>query len=360
MGLILPFSIFSSGSNIIIPSDVVTRVVLDSSDNAYISGNYFTLNGISRTYIAKILTPNDNIDRNFIYNSLSVVPQDIALNSTGTNLILTTGNSLIGLNTSTGTPTFPSYPTTNGVISTIFRDSSDNIFISGFFNVVAGNTRINFAKLSSTGTITIFDCNLDNIGYIVEMDNNPLNTDLFVAGSFDTIKTITKKGVAKVNINTGVVNNTFDCNLDFMADSIHICSDDNIFIGGSFTRIKTTTTIKGFGKVNNSTGALVAGFTQNAVPWSRVFKIKEYKSGIHQGKILVYGYIGSTPTLYRLNNNGTIDDFFGTSGYINVTGDILDIAIKSDSSTVVVGNFTTIGGKARSYYARIDSNGQVL
>jgi hypothetical protein len=64
-----------------------------------------------------------------------------------------------------------------------------------------------------------------------------------------------------------------------------------------------------------------------------------------------------------LNSNGTVDGDFGTGGSISATaisGTINDIAIRSDGVAVVVGGFTTIGGKNRPYYARVSSTGEVL
>lgn len=366
MGLILPFSIFSSGSSLnrIVPNNNVKRVLLDSSDNAYISGDFTTLNGMPRNYIAKIMGVNDSVDGNFVYNSLSVIPRDIAINSG--NLLVTTSNSLIGLNSFTGTPTSTSYATTDGTIYTIFSDSNGDIFISGNFTSVSSVLKTNFAKLSSLGSLlNTFTSNITpSDAYVVDMDNISPSLNLFVGGTFTTIGSVPKPYFAKINKNTGSVVSDLDCNLDGIVWSVHICSDGNIFIGGNFTNIQTTSTLNCFGKVDLD-GALVSGFTQSAVPWGFVYKIVEYKSGIHMGKILVSGTEASTIKLYRLNIDGTVDTSFGTNGSISGGpaigfANINDIAIRSDGGAVVVGGFTTFGGKERPYYARIDSNGQVL
>jgi hypothetical protein len=367
LALILPISIFGSGSlNVVSPNAALTKVVLDSSDNAYISGSYTTVNGMSRKYVAKILAVNDNIDGNFVYNSLSTIPQSSSLSS-GTNLLLPTGTSLIGLDINNGTPIPTTYAVSNGTVNTVF-DAADvtSIFISGLFTSVTDSvssyTRTNFAKMSTSGVVASgFTCNLSSGHYVMSMDY--FSSNLYVGGNFTTIATLPRLYFAKVDISTGAINDLgFNCNLNNQVLSVHICSDAGIFIGGSFTNIKTTSTIKGFGKVNFS-GNLFAGFTQSAVPWNYVTKIVEYKVGSNAGKILVAGFEGTTPKLYRLNSNGTVDGDFGTGGSISATaisGTINDIAIRSDGVAVVVGGFTTIGGKNRPYYARVSSTGEVL
>lgn len=363
MALILPISIFGSGSlNTVSPNAAVTKVVLDSSDNAYIAGSYTTVNGMSRKYVAKILATNDNIDGNFLYNSLSVVPQDITLSS-GTDLVIASGPTPIGLNINTGALTGKTYATANDPLYTVFSDPTNTIFISGFFTSVSGTLRTGLAKLLSTGAFdSAFTCNLSSGHYAIDIGNLPSSTNLFVGGNFTTIGGVARPYFAKVNINTGATITDLNCNLNNFVFSIHMCSDGSIFIGGNFTNIQATATIKGFGKVD-VLGALVAGFTQSAVTWTYVTKIEEYKVGSNAGKILVAGFEGTTPKLYRLNSNGTVDTAFGTGGSISATaisGTINDIAIRSDGSAVVVGAFTTFGGKNRPYYAKISSTGEVL
>lgn len=363
MALVLPFSLFSAGSLTRIYLNAgVKRVVLDSSNNAYISGSFTTLNGMSRKYVAKILSSNDSVDGVFTYNSLTNIPEDAVLDASG-NLLVTANSTLLELNKSTGIPTAVSYASANSNILTIFNDSSDNIFVSGFFTTVSAVLRTGFAKLTSSGTFdAAFTSNLNSGAYVTDMVAVPASTNLFVGGTFSTIAGASRTGFAKININTGAVITDLDCSLNNSVFSVHVCSDGNIFIGGSFTTIKATPTIRGFGKVT-ILGALVPGFTQSAVTWNYVTKIVEYKSGVHAGKILVAGFEGTTPKIYRLNSNGTIDTSFGTSGSISatsVTGTINDIAIRSDGSAVVVGDFTTLGSKDRSYYAKISASGEVL
>lgn len=318
---------------------------------------------MSRKYVAKILATYDNIDGNFVYNSLSAIPQSSSLSS-GTNLLLTTGTSLIGLNINNGTPIPTTYAVSNGTVNTVF-DAADvtSIFISGLFTSVTDSVssyaRTNFAKMSTSGVVASgFTCNLSSGHYVMSMDY--VGSNLYVGGNFTTIGVEAIPYFAKVNINTGTPLTDLNCNLNNQVLSVHICSDGGIFIGGSFTNIKTTSTIKGFGKVDFS-GNLVAGFTQSAVLWNYVTKIVEYKSGTNFQKILVAGFDGTTFRLYRLNPNGTVDtSFAGSSGFISATSVINDIAIRSDGVAVVVGGFTTIGGKNRPYYARVSSTGEVL
>jgi hypothetical protein len=363
MGLILPISIFGSGSssNGVFPNAAVTKVVLDSSDNAYISGSYTTVNGMSRKYVAKILAINNSIDGNFIYNSLSTIPQDISLNS-GTDLLIASGSAPVGLNINTGALTGKTYASANATLNTIFSDpDANNIFISGLFTSVSSVPRTGLAKLLSTGAFDPpFTCNLSSGHYVTCMESLGLgSTNLYLGGTFTTINGTARRGFAKVNINTGALISDLDCSLNNDVFSVHLCSNGEILIGGSFTRINATTTIKGFGRVD-FLGAFASGFTQSAVAWNYVTKIVEYKSGAHFEKILVAGLEGTTHKLYRLNPTGTVDGTFGTSGSISATGIINDVVIRSDGSAVVVGAFTTFGGKNRSYYAKISASGEVL
>ena len=78
------------------------------------------------------------------------------------------------------------------------------------------------------------------------------------------------------------------------------------------------------------------------------------------GKILVGGYfttIGGVARNYiaRLNPDGSIDTAFNP----NANNILSSIAVQADGKILIGGRFTTIGGVARSYIARLNPNGSV-
>jgi uncharacterized delta-60 repeat protein len=80
------------------------------------------------------------------------------------------------------------------------------------------------------------------------------------------------------------------------------------------------------------------------------------------GKIIIVGeftgYNGYVRNrIARLNTNGTIDTTFNPgTGPGNA---VYDIAIQTDGKIIIVGNFTSYNGIARSYITRINSNGSL-
>ena len=76
------------------------------------------------------------------------------------------------------------------------------------------------------------------------------------------------------------------------------------------------------------------------------------------GKILVGGNfttIGGQARNYiaRLNADGTADATFNP----NANSDVYSLAVQADGKILVGGGFTTIGGQARNYIARLNADG---
>lgn len=84
--------------------------------------------------------------------------------------------------------------------------------------------------------------------------------------------------------------------------------------------------------------------------------------GINAIKVQADGTIligtSSSPPIYRLNNNGSIDTSFDLgSGTDNA---VRDVAVQSDGKIIIAGYFSTIDGTSRNGIARLLSNGVPL
>ena len=110
----------------------------------------------------------------------------------------------------------------------------------------------------------------------------------------------------------------------------------------------------------NPNGSLDTGFTPPSLGGEGV---TVYSIALQaDGKILIGGYfktVGGVPINYvaRLNPDGSLDTTFNPN--VGGTIGINSIALQSDGKILIGGGFTTIGGVARSYIARLNPNGSV-
>ena len=188
------------------------------------------------------------------------------------------------------------------------------ILIGGYFTTVNGTPRLRIARLNSDGSVdTSFDTGNGAVTF-----NNPLvnaitvqpDGKILIGGNFDTINSIARKNIARLNSN-GSVDQSFDAgvvsgNFTGQVNVLTLLPDNRILVGGYF---------------NSIGGALVGAMA-------------------------------------RLNSNGSVDPTFNSGGAGASTG-VTRIRLQPDGKILLSGSFTTYNGAARKYIARANADGSL-
>jgi uncharacterized delta-60 repeat protein len=185
---------FSSPS---LPLNGVYTIVFDSFDNIYVGGDFNSYSGFSAQRIVK-LTPSGSVDQSFNLNN--------------------------GF---------------NGVVSKIVVDSSDNLYVVGFFTTYSGVSENRIIKLLNNGQK---DTSFDNTtGFNGNVNDIVIDSfgKLYVVGLFTQYKGANNTRIIKLNTDgtrdATFATNRFSTNNATEMNSIHIDASSNIYIGGRFT-----------------------------------------------------------------------------------------------------------------------------
>jgi uncharacterized delta-60 repeat protein len=152
----------------------------------------------------------------------------------------------------------------------------------------------------------------------------------------------------------GTPDSGFNPNVSGTVYSIAVQPDGKLLIGGSFTTIDGTT-YNHIARLN-ADGTADSSFNPNVSSYVYCIVVQA------DGKILLGGYFSSVGAatynlVARLNADGTVDSTFNNP---NVSGVYVDsIAVQADGKILLGGPFTTVGGLANRYFARLNPDGTV-
>ena len=306
------------------PGDASEKsIAIDNEGNRYIGGTFTRYNGISSPSIRKIL-PNGEIDSTFATNMGS------GFNGSVTSIVISGANLYVG-----------------GAFTT--------------FNGITNNARY-IAKLTTAGVFdTAFSNNLDTLtGFPGTSSgfNNVVNsiavsgTDLYVGGFFTSFKGIANsaKYIAKLST-AGVFDTAFSDNLDVVSgtkattsgfdtavESIAV-SGTSLYVGGSFTTFKGTTSNARYIAKLSTAGVFDTAFSDNL---DVVSGTKSSTSGFNGG---VYSVAVSGASLYVGGVFNAFNEIFYNANYIAKlsTAGVFDTAF-SDNLDVVSGTKATTSG----------------
>ncbi|HEX8197861.1 MAG TPA: BACON domain-containing carbohydrate-binding protein [Pyrinomonadaceae bacterium] len=149
---------------------------------------------------------------------------------------------------------------------------------------------------------------------------------------------------------------SFNPNASDFVHSVVIQQDGKILIGGDFTSLGGQSRSR-IARLNTD-GSLDESFNPNAN--NRVNKITIQPDG----KILVAGSFTSIAGqtryhLARLNPDGTLDSSFADPNIGNQFSEIYSTVLQPDGKILIGGTFPTVGGQARRYMARLNSDGSL-
>lgn len=271
--------------------------------------------------------------------------------------------SKIGRVSTTGSWDQTFNPGANGNVSAIVVQPDGKILVAGNFTMIGGGgtgttARNHIARLNADGTLdNSFDpgANGNIFAMALQADGK-----ILVGGTFTTLGgggtgTTTRNNIGRLNAN-GSLDTGFAAAADGEVGTFAMQKDGKVLIGGEFTLVDDVA--RGHIARLNADGTLDAAFDPGANGVVASLAIQA------DGKILAGGQFttlggGGTGTstrnrIARVNNDGSIDATFdpGANDRANA------LALQSDGSIIVAGDFTMLGGggtgtSARAHLGRI-------
>ena len=346
-------------------NETVLSIAVQADGKILIGGEFYFIGPVVSPRIARLNT-NGALDTDFINPNPNEYVGSIALQADGRILIgglftrigAATTNHIARLYADgTLDPNFN--PNSNGSVLSIAVQADAKILIGGSFTTIGGVTRNRIARLYADGTL---DRDLNpSASYMVYSVAVQADGKILMGGEFAAIGGVTRNWMARLNpdgsLDSGF-NPNVNANVNDYVDSIAVQADGKILIGGWFSMTG------GAGRNHiarlKSDGSLDSDFDPGAGANGNVSSIAIQTNG----RILIGGSftsIGGKPRNYiaRLYENGSLDESFNANITPKTGGNVSSIAIQTDGTILVGGNFTTIGGQARNYIARLNENGSL-
>ncbi|HRN42905.1 MAG TPA: delta-60 repeat domain-containing protein, partial [Vicingus sp.] len=277
-------------------------------------------------------------------------------------------------------------------LSTILRAQPGSLDLT-FDPGVGANQRIYEAKFNTDGRILLgglfseYQYYLNDVPLVSVESNGTIFSSFYasgIAGTFHDVLALNKLSNGDIiisgamynynstgvnysyisrNTNTGAYVSTFSppLLLNGTVRGLAIQTDDKIIYGAEYTdAINTTITLYKLERLNANNGSVDATFNTGTGINGVVTAIAIQSDG----KIIIGGsftnYNGSSRNyIARINSNGTIDNTFNVGTGFSSFAQIKNIQIQSDGKVVVVGEFTSYNGTARSGIVRINTNGSI-
>jgi uncharacterized delta-60 repeat protein/uncharacterized repeat protein (TIGR01451 family) len=293
----------------------VYALALQPDGKFFIAGDFTIVNDVTRNRVAR-LNPNGSLDGRF--------------------------NAGVG----------PDLP-----VRSIALQDDGKLVIGGFFKRVHGTNRAGVARLNRDGTLDNFfnpGSGANNPVYAVALD---AIGQVFIGGAFDTVRGITRPGIALLNTN-GTLNTTFNpgTGANGTVYTIVVQPDGKIVIGGDFSLVNNEPRSR-LARLNPD-GSVDGTFNPAGIDAAvRTIALQPDR------KILIGGSFTSINGtnrnfLARLNPDGSLDTAFFRSDE-GANNAVYALALQADGKILVGGDFTTFHGRNRHRITRLLSNGKL-
>lgn len=296
---------FNTGSGV---SSTIYCLAVQTDGRIVIGGDFFSINGTSRTRVAR-LNANGTVDGSFIPTN-AISGSVLALAAQSDNKVIIGGNFSSSifplynarLNADGSVDTvFSSFP--NGPVNAIAIQTDGKIVIGGVFTSLNGAPRFHIARLNSDGSL----------------DNTFQNG---LTGASSTVR------------------------------CIQIQTDGKILLGGDFSTVNNTS--RGFVARLNTNGSLDTGFASTSGANAPVYAIAlQPDSTVAIGGQFTAFANANLSRVARLYADGTRDTTFTNYGINNL---VQALAVQSDGGLVIGGTFTTINNTNWSNLGRLYGN----
>jgi len=340
-------------------NNVVYALALQSDEKAVIGGQFTTYNGTTRTRIARI-NSDGTLDTSFDPGTgLNNYPEAILMQPDGKILIagnFTTVNGtsrtyLARLNSDGSLDT--SFNTTlNNVVYAMALQADGKIVIGGQFSTVNGTGRTRLARVNSDGTLdTSFDPGTGLNNYPEALLVRP-DGKVLMAGNFTTVNGTSRAYLGLLN-SDGTLDTSFTPTLNNVVYAMTRQSDGKLVISGAFSTVNST------GRTRlarlNADGTLDSGFDPGT-------GLNNYAESIivqSDNKLLLGGNfttVNGTSRAYlaRVNADGAVDTTFAPgTGANNV---VYALGLQSDGKVVSGGAFTSFNGTSQNRLTRLNGD----
>ncbi len=243
----------------------------------------------------------------------------------------------------------------NAGVYTVAQQSDGKLLIGGGFTQVAGIARSRIARLLADGTLDPdfdpgagFDGDVQRI--VVQADGR-----ILVAGGFTGYDGTPRSNIARL-LADGSIDVSFDpgsgANNGIAAMALQ--GDGRIVIGGSFTQYA------GVGRNRvariNADGSLDTTYTPGVGANNALLRVVLQGDG----KAVVAGWftsMGGSARNYlaRLNVDGSLDTTFNTGTGPNAV--VTALGLQPDGKLLIAGNFSSVNGTPRTRIARVEADG---
>ena len=368
----------------------VQKIISDNAGGWYIAGEFTSIGGLARSYLAHIL-PDNSVDTNFNPNPNGIVYSLLLSGSTlyvGGNFTTIGGqsrNRLATLNAATGTATTWN-PNLNGTPNDM-ELSGTTLYIAGSFTTIGGTTRNRLASFNTTTwTLNAWNPNVNGLVRAIELNGSTI----YLGGDFSTVGGSTRTRIASVDASTGTVSswNPVANNIirDFATygNTLYVCGKFTSIGGSTRYRIasfdiptgvvtswdpsasnevqvlrldgETLYTTGDFTKIGNKARSFTASFdvtTGNILDFNPGFNSAPYAMAIYNSEAFMGGrFISSGGNirnhLAKFDNTGNL-----TSWNPNVNSRVESLLLTNDT-LYIGGNFSEISNTTRRNLAAID------
>jgi len=354
-------------SPVIADSSPVSAVAVQSDGKVIVGGTFTEFDGVSKTRIAR-LTAAGALDGTFSTNasvsktgSASAEIRAIVVQSDDKIIIAGDFTSVNGVErnyiarlNSDGTLDTGYNPDADNTIRKLLLQQDGSLLVAGAFTNIGGSNRNRLARLNSSGLADSFNPNVSGEVRAIALQTNG---SVVLGGNFTEVNGTTRNRIARVD-STGLLDASFDPNANSEVRGIVVAADGKIYIGGLFanltgTGLTTTITRNRLARLNtNGTVDTSYGVEVDA-------EIRDMRL-LSDGKIALLGIfskVGETQVnfLARLDADGDMDTtFLPQPNY-----EVRDIVEQTDQKLIVGGLFSNVGGATQHWVGRLNTDGSV-
>ncbi|MGZ5530140.1 MAG: hypothetical protein ACXWJB_15800, partial [Limisphaerales bacterium] len=339
----------------------VNSMVIQPDGKILIAGDFHTVNGTNRNYIARLNT-NGVLDTTFDPGAgANDVIQAVALLSSGkivaagyfTQFNSETHNHIVRLNANGSVDSSLVGTGTDSYIDSL-AVQTNKVLIGGAFNTVNGTAHAGLARLNDDGSL---DATFTGTANPVSSIGLMAGGKIAIGGDFIFVNATPQPRLALLNPN-GTTDNTFQPNrgLDDTLNAVAVQTNGKIVVAGYFSDIAPATNrLPGIARLNTD-GTKDAGFNPTN-SGGRVNTVVLQPDG----KILYGGYsvyVGTNITqIARLNIDGTTDSTFNpTTGLLF---SVEAMALQSNGQIIIAGPGSYLNGYNSNRVWRLNASGSV-
>ncbi len=343
-----------------------------SGGQVLIGGNFTLINSTSRNRIAR-LNSNGTLDTSFNPGTgANAIVNDLAMLSNGEVLVAgdfitlngAARNYIARLDTLGALDSgFSSGETQSAVVNSVVRQLDGKLIIGGTFTNLNQFVRNRIARLNKDGSM---DASFDP-GTGVDSANAAVNAvalqsdgSVLVGGTFTTVNGVAHNGVARFNANGGLDSGYNPSPSTANVIGIAVQPDDKVLIGGSFTKVNGTNRAN-IARLNTD-GTLDTSFNPGTGANSavRTFLVLSNGSMFIGGSFTLYNGTNRS-CIARLNSDGSLDLGFNVGIGFNTGSPLLvdALALQPDGKLLVGGNFEGYNGASAECLARLNTDGSL-